>query len=147
MGAPDDAVARLRRHRLRVTPQRRAILESFRGTVDEHLSAEEVLSRASVAVPAIGRGTVYAALNELTELGLLSSVGHAESIRYETNVRAHDHFHCRVCLRMFDVDLGGAEMPADRPAGYRVESVAVRADGVCPVCRSAGRTLVAEAPG
>ena len=54
----DDAAGLLRDHRLRVTPQRRAILNAFRGTPDEHLSAEEVLSRASQAVPELGRGTV-----------------------------------------------------------------------------------------
>ncbi|HTU27828.1 MAG TPA: Fur family transcriptional regulator [Solirubrobacteraceae bacterium] len=134
MPASEDLVRRLSPHRLRVTPQRRAILDAFRGTEEEHLSAEEVLSRASLTVPEIGRGTVYATLVELAELGVLSSVGSAESIRYETNVAPHDHFHCRVCARLFDIDLGGAGLPSPSPVGYSVESVAVRAEGVCAEC-------------
>jgi Fur family peroxide stress response transcriptional regulator len=130
----EDAGDLLRRHRLRSTPQRRAILGAFRDTREEHLSAEEVLSRASVAVPEIGRGTVYATLVELAELGVLASVGNAESIRYETNVTPHDHFHCRVCTRMFDVDLGRGELPSPSPEGYAVESLTVWADGVCDEC-------------
>jgi Fur family transcriptional regulator, peroxide stress response regulator len=143
---PDDAIARMLREReLRVTPQRRAILQAFRGRSDEHLSADEVLSRASTNVPEIGRGTVYSALAELTELGLLASVGNPEPVRYETNLDPHDHFHCRLCLRLFDVQLGGRELGEWSLTGYEIENVAIRADGVCAECRDFTRGLRAGA--
>jgi Fe2+ or Zn2+ uptake regulation protein/O6-methylguanine-DNA--protein-cysteine methyltransferase len=142
----DDAIADLLRERdLRVTPQRRAILQAFRGRSDEHLAADEVLSRASTIVPEISRGTVYAALAELTELGLLASVGTPEPVRYETNLERHDHFHCRLCLRLFDVDIGGGELSRRSLDGYQVESVAIRAEGVCAQCRDYERGLIAGA--
>jgi methylated-DNA-[protein]-cysteine S-methyltransferase len=139
--SPEDVAHLLRRHDLRVTPQRRAILDAFRGTADEHLSAEEVLSRASGAVPEIGRGTVYATLAELTELGLLASVGTPEPVRYETNLGRHDHFRCRLCLRLYDVELGGHELETRRLRGYVVETVTVRAEGVCAQCHDYERGL------
>jgi Fe2+ or Zn2+ uptake regulation protein/O6-methylguanine-DNA--protein-cysteine methyltransferase len=143
---PDDAIAQMLRERaLRVTPQRRAILQAFRGRSDEHLSADEVLSRASTAVPEIGRGTVYSTLAELTELGLLASVGNPEPVRYETNLEPHDHFQCRLCLRLFDVELGGRELGERRLRGYEIESVAIRAHGVCAQCRDYQRGLSAGA--
>lgn len=131
-----DLAELLHRHDLRVTPQRRAILSAFRGGSTEHLSAEEVLSRASSAVPEIGRGTVYATLAELAELGLLASVGTPEPIRYETNLEPHDHFRCRLCLRLFDVEFGGRSLRSRELAGFTVETVAVRAEGVCNECNS-----------
>jgi Fe2+ or Zn2+ uptake regulation protein/O6-methylguanine-DNA--protein-cysteine methyltransferase len=134
MTSPADAAELLRRHKLRVTPQRRAILNAFRGTPDEHLSAEEVLARASIVVPEIGRGTVYATLAELAELGLVASVGTPEPIRYEVNLQPHDHFRCRLCLRLFDVELGGRELEDRTVPGYVVEAVAVRAEGLCAQC-------------
>jgi Fe2+ or Zn2+ uptake regulation protein/O6-methylguanine-DNA--protein-cysteine methyltransferase len=136
----NDIADLLRQHNLRVTPQRRAILQAFRGAVDEHLSADEVISRASVAVPEIGRGTVYATLAEFAELGVLGSVGNPEPIRYETNVAPHDHFRCRLCLRLFDVELGGRETrrPLD---GYTIESVVLQAEGVCADCHGYVRGL------
>jgi Fe2+ or Zn2+ uptake regulation protein/O6-methylguanine-DNA--protein-cysteine methyltransferase len=136
-----DIAELLRRHNLRVTPQRRAILQAFHGAADEHLSADEVISRASVAVPEIGRGTVYATLAEFAELGVLASVGHPEPIRYETNIAPHDHFRCRLCMRLFDVNLGGDEL-ARRPLDtYTIESVTVEAEGVCAECHSYVRGL------
>ena len=143
---PEDAIARMLHEReLRVTPQRRAILQAFRGRGDEHLSADEVLSRASAAVPEIGRGTVYSALAELTELGLLASVGNPEPVRYETNLDPHDHFQCRLCLRLFDVELGGRRVSKRRLLGYEIESVTIRAHGVCAQCRDYQRGLSAGA--
>ena len=139
-----DSIAQLLRAReLRVTPQRRAILQAFRGRSDEHLSADEVLSRASAVVPEIGRGTVYATLAELTELSLLASVGSPEPVRYETNLEPHDHFHCRLCLRLFDVELGGGELRERSLPGYEIQSLAVRAEGICRECREYERGLSA----
>ncbi len=143
----DDVAGLLRRHRLRVTPQRRAILNAFRGRTDEHLSAEEVLSRASQAVPEIGRGTVYATLAELAELGLLGSVGNPEPVRYETNIARHDHFRCRLCLRLFDVELGGRDLEQRTLPGYSIEAVAVYGEGICAQCRDYERGVIDGALG
>jgi Fe2+ or Zn2+ uptake regulation protein/O6-methylguanine-DNA--protein-cysteine methyltransferase len=143
----DDTAGLLRRHHLRVTPQRRAILNAFRGTADEHLSAEEVLSRASQAVPELGRGTVYATLAELAELGLLGSVGNPEPVRFETNVEPHDHFRCRLCLRLFDVELGGRELQTRPLPGYSIDAVAVYGEGTCAQCHDYERGLIAGAAG
>ena len=108
-----DAGDLLRARGLRVTPQRRAILGAFSHGADEHLSADEIHARAAAVVPELGRGTVYAALAELTELGLLAARGSPEPVRYETNTEPHQHFRCRLCLRLFDVAL------ADPRAGGR----------------------------
>jgi Fur family peroxide stress response transcriptional regulator len=143
----EDTAGLLRRHHLRVTPQRRAILDAFRGASDEHLSAEEVLSRASRVVPELGRGTVYATLAELAELGLLGSVGNPEPVRYETNVEPHDHFRCRLCLRLFDVELGGRELQTRPLPGYSIDAVAVYAEGTCAQCHDYERGLVDGAAG
>jgi Fe2+ or Zn2+ uptake regulation protein/O6-methylguanine-DNA--protein-cysteine methyltransferase len=132
----EDPAGLLRRHGLRSTPQRRAILQAFRGFGDEHLSAEEVLGRASQKVPDLGRGTVYATLAELAELGLLGSVGASEPVRYETNLVPHDHFRCRLCQRLFDVELGGRTTRRRRLDGFLIESVTVRAEGMCAECHA-----------
>jgi Fur family ferric uptake transcriptional regulator len=126
------AARALRGRGLRVTPQRRAILAAFAGGSDEHLSADEVHARASAAVPGISRGTVYATLAELTELGLVATFGSPQPVRYETNVDPHQHFRCRQCERLFDVT-PAASAPA--LPGYAVERVSLIVIGVCAECR------------
>jgi Fe2+ or Zn2+ uptake regulation protein/O6-methylguanine-DNA--protein-cysteine methyltransferase len=126
-----DAGELLRARGLRVTPQRRAILGAVSYGADEHLSADEIHARAAAVVPELGRGTVYAALAELTELGLLAARGSPEPVRYETNTAPHQHFRCRLCLRLFDVEI--AE-PALAAGGFIVEQITLTADGVCAEC-------------
>src|SRR3954447_12958254 len=133
---PGDSAAALRTRGLRVTPQRRAILEAFSQRADEHLSADEVHARAAVVVPELSRGTVYSTLAELTELGLLAAIGSPEPVRYETNTGPHQHFRCRLCLRLFDVDMPPPDTRALNAAGFRVERVATSAEGVCTDCRA-----------
>jgi Fe2+ or Zn2+ uptake regulation protein/O6-methylguanine-DNA--protein-cysteine methyltransferase len=122
---------------MRSTPQRRAILAVFRGGPAEHLSAEDVYALVARSLPGISRGTVYATLAEFAEAGLLASVGTAEPVRYETNTDAHAHFRCRLCLRLFDVEitLGNGNTDGAGLAGYRIERVEIRAEGICRECR------------
>ncbi len=138
---PEDPAELLRRHALRVTPQRRAILEAFAGRSDEHLSADEVHARANRAVPELGRGTVYATLAELTELGLLAAIGSPEPVRYETNVDQHSHFRCNLCLRLFDLDVPRPSVRKFEREGHVVERVALFAEGVCAQCEAYARGL------
>ena len=123
-----DAGELLRARGLRVTPQRRAILGAFSHGADEHLSADEIHARAAAVVPELGRGTVYAALAELTELGLLAARGSPEPVRYETNTEPHQHFRCRLCLRLFDVELADPALGL-AAEGFVVEQIAITGGG------------------
>lgn len=142
-----QSVDLLRSHGLRGTPQRRAILAAFQGGRAEHLSADEVHARASRTLPDLGRGTVYATLAEFTELGLLAAFGVPEPVRYESNTCAHDHFRCRVCLRLFDLDGLPAVASSISQRGFLVERVETRAKGVCADCTDylAGLRTAAQA--
>ena len=137
-----DAGELLRARGLRVTPQRRAILGAFSHGADEHLSADEIHARAAAVVPELGRGTVYAALAELTELGLLAARGSPEPVRYETNTEPHQHFRCRLCLRLFDVALADPALAAE---GFIVEQITITAEGICAECVDYDKGLRAAA--
>jgi Fur family transcriptional regulator, stress-responsive regulator len=140
-----DAGDVLRARGLRVTPQRRAILGAFSRDAAEHLSADEIHARASAVVPELGRGTVYAALAELTELGLLAARGSPEPVRYETNTEPHQHFRCRLCLRLFDVELADPAATGLAAAGFVVEQIAITAEGACAECGEYDKGLRAGA--
>jgi Fe2+ or Zn2+ uptake regulation protein/O6-methylguanine-DNA--protein-cysteine methyltransferase len=145
MADEDDPGAALRARGLRVTPQRRAILAAFSGGPAEHLSADEIHARAAASVPEVGRGTVYATLAELTELGILAARGSPEPVRYETNTAPHQHFRCRLCLRVFDVDVPEPRPTALTEKGFVVEQIAVMAEGICAECAEYDKGLHAGA--
>jgi Fur family transcriptional regulator, stress-responsive regulator len=140
-----DAGEILRARGLRVTPQRRAILGAFSHDPAEHLSADEIHARAAAVVPELGRGTVYAALAELTELGLLAARGSPEPVRYETNTERHQHFRCRLCLRLFDVALADPSADGLASDGFIVEQITITVEGVCAECTGYDKGLRAGA--
>lgn len=130
----DMALAQLlRAHGLRATAQRRAIYGLFAGTENGHLSAEEVFQRARVQLPELSRATVYNALGELAEAGLLGVVEGPGPRQFDANVLPHHHFRCRQCHTLHDIEPEGVELSLRDP-GFEVERAHVLLEGLCPKC-------------
>lgn len=132
----ETAAGRLRSHGLRVTPQRRVILAVFDETAEDegHLSADQVLERASEQLPELARATVYNTLNELSRGGLLRRVEGRGPVLYDRNLdEAHHHFRCVECDRLFDVVPRGTDALA-LSSGFKVERAEIMFEGRCADC-------------
>lgn len=130
------AAARLRTVGLRATPQRRAVLAAFAGGASGHLTAQAVSERARREVPELARATVYKALGELVRVGLLQVVPGPGAARYDPNPdRDHQHFRCRCCGALHDVEvagLGGLRLRSG--TGFVTERRTIVFEGLCPKC-------------
>jgi Fe2+ or Zn2+ uptake regulation protein len=145
-GTPADLDAVLRRHGVKVTAQRLAVLRAV--SDQPHGTADDVYNVVRPQIGAVSRRTVYDALAALTDKGLLRRIEPAGSpARYEDRVGDnHHHLICRVCGQMVDVDCAVGEMPcltASDDAGYEIDEAEVIYWGRCPDCQAAGAT---EAP-
>lgn len=128
----------LRRHGLRLTPQRLVVLRVVRAAARTHPTAEEIFRRARAELPTISLATVYKVLNELVGLGELRRVELGEGgARFDANTAGHAHLLCRRCGHVADLAPGEYEvaLPVDR--GYRILDQAVLFYGLCPACRAA----------
>ncbi len=129
---------RLRRHGVRVTAQRLAVM---RAVADRpHLTADEVVDAVTGDIGAISRRAVYDAVNVLADNGLLRRIQPAGSAaRYEDRVGDnHHHLVCRTCGCLVDVDCSVGEAPCLEPAehaGYEVHEAEVIYWGHCPRCQ------------
>jgi Fur family transcriptional regulator, stress-responsive regulator len=128
----------LRARGLRATAQRRAIYSVFADAADAdaanaHLSAEEVFQQARLQLPELSRATVYNALGELAEAGLLGLVEGPGPRRFDANVMPHHHFRCQECHQLQDVELDSVEVTL-RERGFTVQSSHVLLEGLCPRC-------------
>ena len=72
----------------------------------------------------------------MTELGILAAIGSPEPVRYESNVASHSHFRCRLCLRLFDVQIGRPSVKPLEREGFLVEATTVGAEGICAECQA-----------
>jgi Fur family transcriptional regulator, stress-responsive regulator len=132
-----DSLELLRDAGVRVTPQRRAILDAILGAGAAHPSADEILREARRRLPELSRGTVYNTLAEFVRVGFLQTVETGGAVRYDRNLdEDHQHFRCRSCGRLFDVEVVGQESLDPRlTPGFAVERTRIVLEGRCPDCR------------
>ncbi|MEM9511326.1 MAG: Fur family transcriptional regulator [Cyanobacteria bacterium P01_E01_bin.48] len=113
----DDALEYCQKHNLRLSRQRRYILELLWQS-HEHLSAREIYDRLNQQNKPIGHTSVYQNLEALSSHGAIECVERAEGRRYGCRNDVHSHVNCLESDRIVDVDV---ELPADLV--QRVEAV------------------------
>ncbi|MHB8219336.1 MAG: Fur family transcriptional regulator [Acidimicrobiales bacterium] len=127
----------------KVTAQRQCIFKVLEGDVT-HPSAETVFEAARREMSTISLKTVYQTLHELVEMGEIASLDVGTgTVRFDPNVdAAHHHLVCRSCgsVRDHDVSIVGLDHVPSDVQGYEVHQAEVVFRGLCPECRSAGRT-------
>lgn len=133
-------IQKLRDKGLKVTPQRRAILEALMKT-EQSATALEILAYVRETFPDMSLDTVYRNLNMLTDIGVTSMVnlrgGVASRFEMEWG-KHHHHLVClkcgaAVCLNFCPID--EQHITAAQGHGYEVVGHAVEMYGYCPMCR------------
>ena len=127
-------------HNLKITKQRRAVLEAFLAN-EEHLSAEELYKIVSAKEPKIGLATVYRTLALLTESGLALELDFGDGQkRYEHNYHHahHDHMICTQCGKIIEFQNSMIEKLQEdvaREHGFEMTTHKLDMFGICKDCR------------
>lgn len=137
-----DAGERIRSAGLRVTDSRRAVLDAVRER--PHASADELFTLVARTVPNTSLQSVYNALGDFVEAGLVRRIEPAGrpglfELRVDDN---HHHLVCTECGAVEDVDCTVGAAPCLTPSdahGYAVSVAEVTFWGVCPACAAASR--------
>jgi len=126
----------------RTTRQLALVLEAVKTSGVEHPSADRVFERVRRLLPHIGLGTVYRNLQRLAAEGRIG-VTYLEGrvARYDPTPAAHDHFVCRTCGCIDDLEPSppGEGLAAAVRAGHVVTSHALVLYGHCSDCRREAR--------
>lgn len=114
------------------TRRRYAVYRLMAGNT-EHPTADAVREKLLADYPSINRDSVFRILNDFAQAGLITRMEFTDPVRFDGNVRRHDHFFCRRCGKVADFD---AWVPSDGfPAeAGEIHSVEVRAVGLCRNC-------------
>ncbi len=127
-------------HNLKITKQRRAVLEAFLAS-EEHVSAEELYKIVAAREPKIGLATVYRTLALLTESGLAAELDFGDGQkRYEQNLdhRHHDHMICTQCGKIIEFNHPLIEKLQEDVAqehGFEMTTHKLDMFGTCKDCR------------
>ncbi|MFN3679492.1 Fur family transcriptional regulator [Thermosynechococcus sp.] len=98
----EDAIDRCQRLGLRLSRQRRAILELLWDAKD-HLSARQIYDRLNQAGKDIGHTSVYQNLEALSEHGIIECVERADGRLYGNISDSHSHVNCLDTQKIIDV--------------------------------------------
>ncbi len=127
-------------HNLKITKQRRAVLEAFLG-IEDHISAEDLYKIVSAKEPKIGLATVYRTLSLLTESGLAAELDFGDGQkRYEHKYlhSHHDHMICTQCGKILEFQNPMIEkLQEDVAREHRFEMTSHKLDlfGLCSDCQ------------
>ncbi len=135
----ETPIERLRRLRVRVTPQRLLVLEAL-AAHGGHVTAEEILRWAEQRYPAINIATVYRTLDVLTSAGVVSQtdLGGGASQFELVGDAPHHHLVCERCGSVTEIDdgeLGPLRESLLQRYGFLALSRHVALFGLCEQCR------------
>ena len=129
----------LRQHGYKLTPQRRAVIQTIVSTQD-HLTPAAIYERVHQAHPNLGLVTIYRTLEILAELELICEVhagGNCRSYTVGTSGH-HHHLICSSCGRVVDFTgshLGELEQKLSRETGFRIDGHLLEFIGLCQACQ------------
>lgn len=128
---------------LKVTPQRVAILRLLRENRN-HPTAEKVHIELVKDYPAVSLTTVYNTLSSFVEAGMIQELDvDPHKKRFDSTMHPHNHFHCRVCDNVYDIQQDTSFLHAgmtenEKMSGHRVDKISVNIKGVCKYCSVEG---------
>jgi Fur family peroxide stress response transcriptional regulator len=131
----EQGSSKLREAGLRLTPQRRALLEELAGDTS-HPSADAVAARVARRVPGVSVSTVYKGLHELASLGLVRELDLPGALRFDPDTAPHAHLLCDSCRAVVDIELDRSLVDhlLAETAGARVDGVDIVFRGDCASC-------------
>ena len=130
----------LQSRKLKVTPHRELILETFLGN-EGHRSVEDIYRAVREQDPRVGYTTVYRTMKILLECGLAREIDLADGItRYEHlfNHQHHDHMVCMECgesIEFYNEDIEALQDAASEQLGFKVLDHKLQIYGLCKDCR------------
>ena len=121
---------------LRKTKQRKLILDILRESRN-HPPAEEIYIKARMYMPKMSLSTVYRTLKDLVNEGKIWEIriDGENFARYDYPLNKHHHFYCRVCRKLFDIEISiddCFEIP------HKIEEFKAMFIGVCENCLKGG---------
>lgn len=123
----------------RTTSQRRVLVDHVFSR-HEHFDADELIDQLKRrGEDSVSRATVYRALDELVEAGLLRkmTLGSRAVYEHDYGYPQHDHLHCTVCDELFEFrseELLALREAVAKGSGFRVTGHRLTISGICQSC-------------
>lgn len=141
-----DEISKLKEHLksqgYKLTPQRRAILDTIVENEGKHLTAEEIYDLVKEDCPEIGLATVYRTIVLLEEMGVVCRLDLGDNcsryeLVHEEENHQHHHLICTQCSKVIEVEgdlLEALEQSIEEKYKFTIQNHSVRFFGICNEC-------------
>ncbi len=126
-------VEMLRDVKLKVTPQRIAILEQIQK--NGHFSIEEIYEDVLKMFPSISLATVYKNIHSLMESDIIREIkvpGHKS--KYQISGNSRSYMGCSVCGLVENIETPNKKAPSSA-SKWKIVDTMVMFIGICPKCK------------
>ncbi|MBN1960260.1 MAG: transcriptional repressor [Deltaproteobacteria bacterium] len=119
----------------RQTAQRAAIEQVF-NSEQRPLTVEDIVKLGRNYVHSLNQATVYRNLKVLLKDGWLRQIHHPAfgNLYEKAEIGHHHHFHCRICGRLFSLEVCTCSNIDQAPKGFITLGHDVFLFGSCPSC-------------
>lgn len=108
---------------------------------DTHYSAEELFKEINKVYSGISRATIYNTMNLFSESKIITCMSKDNhEIRYDILTEEHGHFVCKICDKIFNIDLGTC-IKNKKLEGFEIEEMNILLKGVCKDCSLKGKEI------
>jgi Fe2+ or Zn2+ uptake regulation protein len=141
----------LRLKKLKLTPQRLAILRLFCGD-ESHPTAQDLYTRLRATFPTMSFATVYNTLDALAHAGHVTTLnlgagpnGESRAARFDPNTEPHHHAVCDACGSITDIpstaraSVASSDALVSAAPGFAVRTVERVYRGLCAGCAGGER--------
>ncbi len=133
-----EAIGSLKNTKVRMTPQRHAILEYLFESMT-HPTADEIYKSLEGRFPNMSVATVYNNLRVFKEVGIVRELTYGDSSsRFDCVTTDHYHVICEKCGKIVDFHYPGldeVETLAEHVTGFKVSDHRMEIYGTCPTCK------------
>jgi Fur family peroxide stress response transcriptional regulator len=138
----ESIIKQLREKSLKITPQRKAIIEVLIAQRNSHPGARLVYKEAKKKNASVSLSTTYATLNELSKHGIIKTLQFDKmENRYEGNLEDHINLICEKCKKILDYKVSIAVDPGKvvKKTGFSITDTRLEYYGLCRECREEGK--------
>lgn len=131
----DEIVELLRRKGLKPSMQRVQIYDYIKNRID-HPSVDMIYTDLAPLIPTLSKTTVYNTLKSFVNAGLANPIVIEENeIRFDPNTKAHGHFKCETCEKIFDFSADFSKFDAPELKGFKINEQHIYFKGICSSCQ------------
>lgn len=118
--------------KMRYTRQREVIYNTVVET-NCHPTAKWIFDESRKQIPKISLGTVYRNLNQLVKKEMIHVIQDGNVIRYDGNIKSHDHLRCTECHTLYDVEImpKNLKKKVQENFNFEVQNSSLILEGIC----------------